>query len=70
MDKDIKKNLTEIVIMKTNAEDVIINPDVVDIIKENGYCVISDKMAKKLLDESLELGKLKRDLKYGKQSNH
>lgn len=65
MDSNLEKNLTKIIIIKNEAEDTIINPDVIEIIKKNGYCVISDTMAKKLLDESLELGKLKRDLKNG-----
>lgn len=66
MDKDLKKNLTKLIIIKNDAEDYIVNPDVIEIIKEHGYCVISDNMARKLLNESLELSKLKRDIKYGK----
>ena len=70
MDKNLEKNLTKIVIITNEAGDIIVNPDVVKIIKDHGFCVISDAMAKKLLDESLELGKLKRELKHGKQSSN
>lgn len=66
MDKDLERSLTKVVIMKNDAEDLIVNPNVVEIIKKHGYCVISDAMAKKLLDESLELSRLKRDMKYEK----
>lgn len=70
MDKDIKRELTKIVIKKNDAGDIIINPDVVEIIKENNHCVISDNMAKKLLDESLELAKIKRDIKNGNKNTN
>lgn len=63
MDKDLEKNLTKIVVQKNESGDEIINPDVVKIIKDHNHCVISDGLANKLLHESLELAKLKKQMK-------
>lgn len=52
----------EIIIESTIGEKMI-NPEVVKIIKDNGYSVVGDNYLKSLLDSELELVKLKSKLK-------
>lgn len=51
MDKDL--------IITTEIGEKIVNPEAVKKIKDSGFCVIPDSLLRQLLDDELELIKLK-----------
>lgn len=55
MDKDL--------IITNEANDKIINPDVVKKLKDAGYYVVSESLMKQFLDDELELVKIKESMK-------
>lgn len=65
MDKDLrlKKIMFKDIIKKDVLGKVFIDNDVANVIKEAGFVIMSEKLAKRFLDESLELGRLKIKLK-------
>lgn len=53
------------IMVESTLGDMIVNPDVVKIIKDNGYYVIEDKVVEDFLEAELELSKLKIKIKKG-----
>ena len=51
------------IVRKDVLGKVFVDNDVANVIKEAGFVIMSDSLAKKFLHESLELGKLKAKLK-------
>ena len=61
MDKDLrlKKIMFKDIIKKDDLGKVFVDNDVANVIKEAGFVIMTDELAKKFLSESLELSKLK-----------
>lgn len=72
MDKDLrlKKIMFKDIIKKDDLGKVFVDNDVADVIKEAGFVIMTDELAKKFLDESLELSKLKVELENEKNGNN
>ena len=69
MDKDLrlKKIMFKDIIKKDDLGKVFIDNDVANVIKEAGFVIMTDELAKKFLSESLELSKLK--IKWENEKN-
>ena len=59
MDKDI--------IIDTVIGEKMVNPEIVKIIKDAGFCIVSDKFMRHLLDDELELIKFKESIYKNKR---
>lgn len=72
MDKDLrlKKIMFKDIIKKDDLGKVFVDNDVADVIKEAGFVIMTDELAKKFLDESLELSKLKVERENEKNGNY
>lgn len=72
MDKDLrlKKIMFKDIIKKDDLGKVFVDNDVADVIKEAGFVIMTDELAKKFLDESLELSKLKVERENEKNGNN
>lgn len=72
MDKDLrlKKIMFKDIIKKDDLGKVFVDNDVADVIKEAGFVIMTDELAKKFLSESLELSKLKVELENEKNGNN
>lgn len=72
MDKDLrlKKIMFKDIIKKDVLGKVLIDNDVANVIKEAGFVIMTDELAKKFLDESLELSKLKVERENEKNGNN
>lgn len=72
MDKDLrlKKIMFKDIIKKDVLGKVFVDNDVADVIKEAGFVIMTDELAKKFLDESLELSKLKVKRENEKNGNN
>lgn len=54
------------IIIETTIGEKIVNPEIVKVIVENGYCVVSKEQMNQYNADSLELVKLKLKIKEGK----
>lgn len=72
MDKDLrlKKIMFKDIIKKDDLGKVFIDNDVANVIKEAGFVIMTDELAKKFLSESLELSKLKVEQENEKNGNN
>lgn len=72
MDKDLrlKKIMFKDIIKKDDLGKVFVDNDVADVIKEAGFVIMTDELAKKFLSESLELSKLKVERENEKNGNN
>lgn len=72
MDKDLrlKKIMFKDIIKKDDLGKVFIDNDVANVIKEAGFVIMTDELAKKFLSESLELSKLKVKRENEKNGNN
>lgn len=72
MDKDLrlKKIMFKDIIKKDDLGKVFIDNDVANVIKEAGFVIMTDELAKKFLNESLELSKLKVKWENEKNGNN
>jgi hypothetical protein len=72
MDKDLrlKKIMFKDIIKKDDLGKVFIDNDVANVIKEAGFVIMTDELAKKFLNESLELSKLKVEQENEKNGNN
>ncbi len=72
MDKDLrlKKIMFKDIIKKDDLGKVFVDNDVANVIKEAGFVIMTDELAKKFLDESLELSKLKVERENEKNGNN
>jgi hypothetical protein len=72
MDKDLrlKKIMFKDIIKKDDLGKVFIDNDVANVIKEAGFVIMTDELAKKFLSESLELSKLKVERENEKNGNN
>lgn len=72
MDKDLrlKKIMFKDIIKKDVLGKVFVDNDVSNVIKEAGFVIMTDELAKKFLDESLELSKLKIKRENEKNGNN
>lgn len=72
MDKDLrlKKIMFKDIIKKDVLGKVFVDNDVANVIKEAGFVIITDELAKKFLSESLELSKLKVKRENEKNGNN
>lgn len=72
MDKDLrlKKIMFKDIIKKDGLGKVFIDNDVANVIKEAGFVIMTDELAKKFLNESLELSKLKVEQENEKNGNN
>lgn len=72
MDKDLrlKKIMFKDIIKKDDLGKVFIDNDVANVIKEAGFVIMTDELAKKFLNESLELSKLKVERENEKNGNN
>lgn len=72
MDKDLrlKKIMFKDIIKKDVLGKVFVDNDVANVIKEAGFVIMTDELAKKFLDESLELSKLKIKRENEKNGNN
>lgn len=72
MDKDLrlKKIMFKDIIKKDDLGKVFVDNDVANVIKEAGFVIMTDELAKKFLDESLELSKLKIKRENEKNGNN
>lgn len=72
MDKDLrlKKIMFKDIIKKDDLGKVFIDNDVANVIKEAGFVIMTDELAKKFLSESLELSKLKVKWENEKNGNN
>ena len=53
------------IMIRTTIDELIPNPDVVKVLKENGYCILGDKVVDRMIKSELELAKLKVKIKKG-----
>lgn len=53
------------ILIKNEVGDMIVNPEVIKIIKDFGYCVLEDKLVNELYISDYELAKLKIKIKNG-----
>ena len=72
MDKDLrlKKIMFKDIIKKDDLGKVFVDNDVANVIKEAGFVIMTDELAKKFLSESLELSKLKVEQENEKNGNN
>lgn len=72
MDKDLrlKKIMFKDIIKKDDLGKVFVDNDVANVIKEAGFVIMTDELAKKFLSESLELSKLKVKRENEKNGNN
>ena len=72
MDKDLrlKKIMFKDIIKKDVLGKVFVDNDVANVIKEAGFVIMTDELAKKFLSESLELSKLKVERENEKNGNN
>lgn len=72
MDKDLrlKKIMFKDIIKKDVLGKVFVDNDVANVIKEAGFVIMTDELAKKFLSESLELSKLKFKRENEKNGNN
>ena len=72
MDKDLrlKKIMFKDIIKKDVLGKVFVDNDVANVIKEAGFVIMTDELAKKFLNESLELSKLKVKRENEKNGNN
>lgn len=72
MDKDLrlKKIMFKDIIKKDVLGKVFVDNDVANVIKEAGFVIMTDELAKKFLSESLELSKLKVEQENEKNGNN
>lgn len=72
MDKDLrlKKIMFKDIIKKDVLGKVFVDNDVANVIKEAGFVIMTDELAKKFLSESLELSKLKVKRENEKNGNN
>lgn len=72
MDKDLrlKKIMFKDIIKKDDLGKVFVDNDVANVIKEAGFVIMTDELAKKFLSESLELSKLKVERENEKNGNN
>lgn len=72
MDKDLrlKKIMFKDIIKKDDLGKVFVDNEVANVIKEAGFVIMTDELAKKFLSESLELSKLKVERENEKNGNN